>query len=133
MKGYCWWDLNNEGSYLFGSVLYGLGSADETRASSGEQADLLTRTGEAADSSGLPQVLVVTSSVGVVDGVHAHTGHAGESLAQPLELVEQHSRLHNRLLVAAAARDDAHSGAAGPWDRLPGARGQTDARLGAVL
>ncbi len=66
-------------------------------------------------------MLVVTTSVGMVHGVHAHTGHLGESLALSLELVEEHSSLHDGLLVAASSSDDADGGAAESRDGLSGA------------
>lgn len=78
-------------------------------------------------------MLVVTTSVGMVDGVHADTGHLGESLSLSLELVEKHTSLHDRLLVSTSTGDDADGGSAGSGDGLPGAGGESDSGLGAVI
>ena len=78
-------------------------------------------------------MLVVTTTVRVVDGVHPHTSHLGESLSLPLELMEQNACLHDRLLVSAATSDDADRGPAVSGNGLPGARWQSDSGLQTVV
>ena len=52
-------------------------------------------------------MLVVSSSVGVLHGVHAHTAHDGPAVALGTVLVERAASLHDRLVGTAAAGDDA--------------------------
>lgn len=111
----------------------GGGTSDETSPSGGDEADLLTGGGEPVDGSGLAQVLVVTTSVGMVDGVHPDTSHDGESLSESLVLVPEGTGLHDGLLVAASTGNDADSGSAVAVDGLPGTGGESDSGLGAIL
>ena len=78
-------------------------------------------------------MLVVTTTVGMVHGVHSHTSHPRESRALSLELVEQDTRLHDRLLVTTTTSNDTHSRTAKPRNGLSGARGKPDPCLSAVV
>ena len=126
-------DLNKLRSYFFGDVLDCCGTSDETSPSGSDKTDLLTSRGISADRSRLTQMLVVTTTVRMVDGVHPHTGHLRESLSLSLELMEQNTCLHNRLLVSAATSDDADRGSAVSRNGLPGARRQSDSGLQTVV
>ena len=63
-------------------------------------------------------MLVVTTSVGMVDGVHSDTSNLGESLSESLVFVEQISGLHDWLFISASSGDDADGGSAEAWDSL---------------
>ena len=78
-------------------------------------------------------MLVVTTTVRMVYGVHPHTGHLGESLSLSLELMEQDTGFHDWLFVPAAPSDDADRGPAVPGYGLPGAGGQSDSGLQPVV
>ena len=52
-------------------------------------------------------MLVVSSSVGVLHGVHAHTTHGGPGVALGAVLVEGPAGLHDGLVGTAAAGNDA--------------------------
>ena len=69
------------------------GSSDETGSSGGNETSLLSGDGLSRDGRGLSNVLVVSSSVGVVDGVHGHTSGPGPRVPLRLELVERSSGL----------------------------------------
>lgn len=51
------------------------GTAQATSAAGSNETDLLARGGPAADSGSVTNVLVVTTTVGMLHGVHAHTTH----------------------------------------------------------
>ena len=70
------------------------------------------------DGSRLTQVLVVTTTVRMVNRVHPHTSHNGESLSLALELVVKGSSLHYRLLVATTSCNEANGGAAATRNSL---------------
>ena len=51
------------------------GTAEATSAAGSDETDLLAGWCPAADSGGVTNVLVVTTTVGVLHGVHGHTTH----------------------------------------------------------
>jgi hypothetical protein len=65
-------------------------------------------------------MLVVTTSVWMVDWVHSHTSDSWESLAQSLELVEQCTSLHDWLFVSSSTSNDTDGGSAEAWDGFSG-------------
>jgi len=66
-------------------------------------------------------MLVVTTTVRMVHGVHADTGHSGESFSLAFEFVEKSTSLHDGLLVSTSTGNDADSGSAVAVDGLTGA------------
>ena len=93
--------------------------SDETNLASG--GSLL------GDSGGHTDVLVVTSSVGVLDGVHGNTTDPGPLVALDAVLVEGAAGLKEGLVSAAPAGDDTDLGAGGGGDGLLAARGEANA------
>lgn len=65
-------------------------------------------------------MLVVTTTVRMVNGVHSDTSHSGESLSLSLEFMEQDTGFHDGFLVSASTCDDADSGSAVARDGLSG-------------
>ena len=55
----------------------GLGSPDSAGPAGGDETDLLTGGAAAAHSGGLTDMLVVTTTVGMLNGIHRHTAHLG--------------------------------------------------------
>ena len=66
-------------------------------------------------------MLVVTTSVGMVDRIHSNTSDSWESLSESLEFVEQCSSLHDWLLVSSSTGNDANGGSAEAGNGLSGA------------
>ena len=104
------------------------GTADKTGTTSGDETDLLTGRGEARTGGGLADVLVVTTTVRVVDGVHSHTTSAGPRVPLDLELVVGTTGLEQGLVDTSTAGNNADGGTRGRGDGLLGARGETDTR-----
>lgn len=73
-------------------------------------------------------MLVVTTTVRVIDGVHSHTTSAGPRVPLDLELVVSTTGLEQGLVDTSTASNDADGGTRGRGDGLLGTRGQTDAR-----
>merc|ERR1711939_1219820 len=90
-------------------------TAQETRSAGGDETGLLTRHGVARDGRRLTNVLVVTTTVRVVDGVHGDT-----------------TGLEHGLVDTATTGNDADRGAVLRQERLLGARGETDAGAAGV-
>merc|ERR1719248_123679 len=82
----------------------------------------------AADRGGHTNVLVVTTTVGVLHGVHGHTTHLGPAVALGLVLPVRGPGLQQGLLRTPAPRNLANHGAAGGGDDLLHARGELEAR-----
>lgn len=121
--------LNNDvRSYFFWSILDCFGTSDETCSSSGNETDLLTRGGISMNCAWFSQMLMVTTTMRMVNGVHSNTSYLRESFSESLELVEQHTGLHDRLFISASSGDDPNGGSAGSWDGFSRSRGQSDSR-----
>ena len=67
-------------------VLGLLGTAEQTRPPGGNETGLLTLCGLAGNGRGFTNVLVVTTTVGVIDGVHGNTTSPGPAVALGSEL-----------------------------------------------
>jgi len=74
-------------------------------------------------------MLVVTTTVRMVDGVHSHTTSTGPVVTLSLELVERPACLQQRLVDPPTASDDADSRPRCAGDGLLRAAGETDAGL----
>lgn len=104
------------------------GTADKTGTTSGDETDLLTGGSEARTGGGLADVLVVTTTVRVVDGVHSHTTSAGPRVPLDLELVVSTTGLEQGLVDTSTAGNDTDGGTRGRGDGLLGTGGETDTR-----
>jgi hypothetical protein len=100
-----------------------------TNPAGGNETDFLTGDGRAGDGGGLTDMLVVTTTVGMVNRVHSHTTSTGPAVALGLELVERTTSLEQGLVDTATAGDDTDRGTSRARDRLLCARGQTNASL----
>ena len=82
-------------------------TAQTAGASSGDQTDLATRRTEAVLRRRVTNVLVVTTTVRVLDGVHGDTAHLRPRVTLGLVLVPRATCLQHWLVDAAAAGNDA--------------------------
>jgi hypothetical protein len=64
-----------------------LGTTEQTSSASGNETSLLTLGGVAGDRRGLTDMLVVTTTVRMIDGVHSNTTSLGPGVALDGELV----------------------------------------------
>jgi len=78
-------------------------------------------------------MLVVTTTVGMLHGVHGHTTHLRPAVALHLVLVVGTTGLQDGLVDTTATGDDANHGAVGRGHDLLGAGGQLDTGLLGVL
>jgi hypothetical protein len=77
-----------------------LSTTKETRAASSNKTSLLTGNSVSADGRGLTNVLVVTTTVRVIDGVHGNTTSLGPAVTLDLVLVVGVTGLEERLVNA---------------------------------
>jgi hypothetical protein len=64
-----------------------LGTTEETSAASSNETSLLTLGGVTGDGRGFTNVLVVTTTVWMIDGVHSNTTSLGPGVALDSKLV----------------------------------------------
>jgi len=108
-------------------------SADKTGTLGGDETALLTAGGISTHGRGVTHVLMVTTTMGMFDGVHRNTSHAGEVVLLCVRLVVSFVRLEEGLVGTLSASTDAHHSTAGALDRLTLSRGQTNTGLSAVF
>ena len=65
-------------------------------------------------------MLVVTTTVGMLDGVHGHTTHLGPAVPLHLVFVVGTAGLQDGLVDTATSGHDANGGTVGRWDNLKG-------------
>ena len=120
-------------SDLFWDVFDCFSTPDETGSSGGDKTHFLTRRSKSVDCSRFTQVLVVTTTVGMVNGVHSDTGNLRESLSQSLEFVPEDTSLHDRLFISSSTSNDTNSGSAASGDSLSWAWWESDSGSASIF
>jgi len=108
-------------------------TANTTSSASGNQTNLGSGRSIARHSGGVTHVLVVTTTVRVLNGVHGHTSHNGPDVALDLVLVIRTTSLQDRLVNTTATSNQTDHSAAGRQDALLGARGETQPCLAGIF
>lgn len=106
----------------------GLVSSQATSTTGSNKTDLLTGRGVTGDGGGVTDVLVVTSSVGVIDGVHGHTTDLGPLVTLGLVFVEGVTGLEEGLIGTTTSSDETNHGTAVAVEDLLGSRGELHTR-----
>lgn len=97
-------------------------TSDETGSSSGHETCLLTAGSVSGDGRGVTDVLLVTTTMRMVDGVHSNTSNSGPGTsALRLPSVVGVSSLANGLVGSATTGNDTDHSSAGAWDGGTGA------------
>jgi len=109
-----------------------LGTTEKTRSAGGDKTGLLTLGGVSGDGRSLTNMLVVTTTVGMVDGVHGNTTSLGPAVTLDSELVLGTRSLQERLVSSATASDDTDHSSGTGVDNLLGTRGKLDAGLALI-
>jgi len=106
-----------------------LSSTNPTGPPGSDKTDLATGRCSSHDSGGLTDMLMVTTTVGMLDGVHSHTTHLRPAVTLDLVLVVGATGLQHGLVDTSATGDDANGGPVGGGDDLLGAGWQLDPGL----
>ena len=109
------------------------GSSEAASAAGSNLSDLGASRAVSLDGTGLTHVLLVTTTVRVVNGVHRYSTHSGPLVSLRPVLVERTAGLEKGLVGAAAAGDEADHGAAAVGQSLLAARREAHAGHAAVL
>jgi hypothetical protein len=114
------------------SGLVGLGSCggslspEPTSPPCSNETNLLARRSVTADGGGVTDVLVVTSSVGMLNRVHSYTTHLRPAVSLHTVLVVGVTCLQHGLLSPASTSNLTDHGTAAAGDNLLGTRGELD-------
>jgi len=110
-----------------------LSSSSVTGSSGGNETRLLTWTGESVDGRSMTDMLMVTTTVGMLDGVHSDTSDLWPVLSLIFKFEFGCAGLQEWLVSSATSRHDADHGSADAWDGLSLARGESHSGLGAII
>lgn len=119
-------DSRNQCLFVLGITL---STTDPTGTTGSDETDLTTGGGASLDGRSLTDVLMVTTTVGMLHRVHGHTTHLRPAVALHLVLVVGTTGLQDGLVDTTAAGNDADHGAVGGGHNLLGAGGQLDTGL----
>jgi hypothetical protein len=109
-----------------------LSTTQQTRPPGGNETGLLSLGGVPRDGRGLTDMLVVTTTVRVIDGVHGNTTSLGPAVALDSELVLGTRSLQERLVGTATTGNNADHATGAGVDDLLGTGGELDAGLALV-
>jgi len=93
-------------------VLVGLGTTVLTGSSGGDETDLSSRRSSSSNGRRFTNVLMVTTTVGMLDGVHSHTTNLGPAVSLGLVFVVGVSCLEHRLVETTSSGDDSNASSA---------------------
>ena len=108
-------------------------TSDEAGSAGGNKTDLLTSWCVSGHSRGVTDVLMVTTTVRMLYGVHSNTSNSGPSELFGVVLKVSIVGLQEGLVSPLSASDDANHSSAGALDGSPDAGGESDASLLAVF
>ena len=106
------WELTNIVSDLSLVLSFLLTSSNETGSSGGDKTDLLTVWGESADGRGVTDMLLVTTTMGMVDWVHSNTSYSWPSSSLCLSSVVSVTSLEDWLISSATSSADSNHSSA---------------------
>jgi hypothetical protein len=109
-----------------------LGTTEETSTAGSNETDLLTSGGESGDSGSVTNVLMVTTTMRMVDGVHGDTTSDGPAVTLSLVLVVGTTGLQEGLVHTTTTSDDTDGSTGIRRDDLLGTRGKLDTS-GAII
>merc|ERR1719228_936031 len=99
-------------------LVHDLSSPDPTSPPGSNQTDLATSAGSSLHSGSLSNMLVVTSSVGMLHRVHSNTAHLWPAVPLDLVLVVASASLKHRLVNTATTSNYSDHGSVGGGDDL---------------
>lgn len=114
-------------------VLIFLSTPDETSSSGGDETGFLTVRSEAVHGRGVTNVLMVTTTMGMLDWVHGNTSNDGPVLALCLSLVSLVSGLEHGLVGTLTTSTDSNHSTASAGHGSSGSGGEHNTGLLSIL
>jgi len=105
------------------------GTAQQTSSAGSDETNLLSRNSGAGNSRSLSDVLMVTTTMRMINRVHSNTTSAGPVVTLGLELVECTTGLEEGLVDPSTTGNDANGSTGTARDGLLGTRRKTNAGL----
>jgi len=103
-----------------------LPSSQTTRSSGRNETDLLTVGCIPSHGGGVSHMLVITSSVRVIDGIHGNSSDLWPHVPLGLVLVVSNSCLEEGFVDPSSSSNKTNHGTSTGWNALLGSRGQSD-------
>merc|ERR1719384_3099199 len=104
-------------------------TTETTSTTGSDKTDLATSGCISSDSRSFTNMLMVTTSLGMLNGVHGDTTDFRPAVPLCLVLVVGTASLQHRFINTTASRDDTNHGPVGRGDDLLGSRGKLDTSL----
>jgi len=101
-------------------------TSQDTGTTGGNETDLLTRRGVTSGGGRVTDVLMVTTTVGMLNRVHRHTSNLRPAVSLHTVLVERGTGLQHRLIDTTTAGNDADNGTGTGVDTLTSSGRQLD-------
>jgi len=108
-------------------------TSDDTSSLSSDETTLLTAGSVSSGSSGVTNVLMVTTTMRMLDGVHSDTSNSGPVSLLGVGLVVGAVSFEERLVGSLTASADSNHSSAATNDGLTDARGKSDSCLLTIL
>ena len=108
-------------------------TSDETGSSGSDKSDLLTSGLVTSDGRWVTNMLMVTTTVGMLDWVHGNTSHSWPVVSLSLCLEPGSVGLEQGLLGSLSSSDETNHGSATTYDGFSGAGWELDSGLLTVL
>lgn len=109
-----------------------LSTSEETSSSGSNKTDLLTRNSVSGDGRGLTNVLMVTTTMGMVDGIHGNTTSSGPRVSLDLVLVEGSASLKEGLVNTTTTGNNTNDTTGVGRNNLLGTRGKLQSSLALI-
>jgi len=108
-------------------------SSNGTSSSGGNETDLSTRGSVSADGRGNTDMLLVTTTEGMVNGIHGNSSNSRPSLSESLHLVVNSTSLKDRLIDSFSGGNQTNHGSSVTSEGLSGTRGKLDSGLAKII
>lgn len=108
-------------------------SSNGTSSSGGNKTDLSTRGSISADGGRNTDVLLVTTTEGMVNGIHGNSSNSRPSLSESLHLVINSTSLEDGLINSFTGGDQTNHGSGVTSEGLSGTRGKLDSGLAEII
>lgn len=109
-----------------------LGTSEQTGSSGSDETSLLTRDSLSRDGRSLTNMLVVTTTMGMVDGVHGNTSSLGPRVSLDLVLVEGSAGLEQGLIDSSTTGNNTDDTSSSGGDDLLGSGRKLDSGLALI-
>jgi len=110
-----------------------LSTSDDTGSSGGDETTLLTSRSVSSHGSGVTNVLMITTTMRMLDGVHSDTSNSGPVLLLCLGFVVSVDGSQERLIASLSTSDNTNHSSAGSLDGFTNTGRKLDSGLAAIF